>query len=211
MNFKNNLELSIYLRSFGIFDTNIISAIEQVPIELFKTENLNQNFLLKKRFKNKSDEQFKNAYLSAIIAQKLQLKSNEKILEIGTGTGYLTAIFSRLSRKVYTIERFKTLYVLANNNFRKLKLTNIKSKCDDGSNAWLEESPFDKVFISTVTDNINDNLIKQININGKFIFPISSSSGVHILQLFKVDKKKSLIKIEDIHEVNLDSTKHNDI
>tara|TARA_Y100000022_G_scaffold157613_1_gene140130 strand:- start:116 stop:751 length:636 start_codon:yes stop_codon:yes gene_type:complete len=211
MNYKNNLELSIYLRSFGIFDTNIISAIEQVPIELFKTENLNQNFLLKKRFKNKSDEQFKNAYLSAIIAQKLQLKSNEKILEIGTGTGYLTAIFSRLSRKVYTIERFKTLYVLANNNFRKLKLTNIKSKCDDGSNAWLEESPFDKVFISTVTDNINDNLIKQININGKFIFPISSSSGVHILQLFKVDKKKSLIKIEDIHEVNLDSTKHNDI
>ena len=211
MNYKNNLELSIYLRSFGIFDTNIISAIEQVPIELFKTENLNQNFLLKKRFKNKSDEQFKNAYLSAIIAQKLQLKSNEKILEIGTGTGYLTAIFSRLSRKVYTIERFKTLYVLANNNFRKLKLTNIKSKCDDGLNAWLEESPFDKVFISDVTDHINDNLIKQININGKFIFPISSSSGVHILQLFKVYKKKSLIKIEDIHEVNLVSTKHNDI
>ena len=211
MNYKNNLELSIYLRSFGIFDTNIISAIEQVPIELFKTENMNQNFLLKKRFKNKFDEQFKNAYLSAIIAQKLQLKSNEKILEIGTGTGYLTAIFSRLSRKVYTIERFKTLYVLANNNFRKLKLTNIKSKCDDGLNAWLEESPFDKVFISAVTDHINDNLIKQININGKFIFPISSSSGVHILQLFKVDKKKSLIKIEDIHEVNLVSTKHNDI
>ena len=211
MNYKNNLELSIYLRSFGIFDTNIISAIEQVPIELFKTENMNQNFLLKKRFKNKFDEQFKNAYLSAIIAQKLQLKSNEKILEIGTGTGYLTAIFSRLSRKVYTIERFKTLYVLANNNFRKLKLTNIKSKCDDGLNAWLEESPFDKVFISAVTDHINDNLIKQININGKFIFPISSSSGVHILQLFKVDKKKSLIKIDDIHEVNLVSTKHNDI
>ena len=211
MNYKNNLELSIYLRSFGIFDTNIISAIEQVPIELFKTENMNQNFLLKKRFKNKFDEQFKNAYLSAIIAQKLQLKSNEKILEIGTGTGYLTAIFSRLSRKVYTIERFKTLYVLANNNFRKLKLTNIKSKCDDGLNAWLEESPFDKVFISAVTDHINDNLIKQININGKFIFPISSSSGVHILQLFKVDKKKSLSKIEDICEVNLDSTKHNDI
>ena len=208
MNYKNNLELSIFLRSFGIFDTNIISAIEQVPIELFKIENMNQNFLLKKRFKNKSDEQFKNAYLSAIIAQKLQLKSDEKILEIGTGTGYLTAIFSHLSRKVYTIEKYKTLYVLANNNFRNLKLTNIKSKCDDGFNAWLEESPFDKVFVSAVTDQINDNLIKQININGKFIFPISSSSGVHVLQLFKVDKKKSLIKIEDVYEINLASTKH---
>ena len=205
MNYKNNLELSIYLRSFGIFDTNIISAIEQVPIELFKTENMNQNFLLKKRFKNKFDEQFKNAYLSAIIAQKLQLKSNEKILEIGTGSGYLTAIFSRLSRKVYTIEKFKTLYVTANNNFKKLKLTNIKSKCEDGFNGWEEESPFDKIFISFVINQINDNLIKQINFNGKFISPKLSSSGVRILQLFKVDKNKSLSKIEDICEINFDS------
>ena len=75
MNYKNNLELSTYLRSFGIFDTNIISAIEETPIEFFKTENLNKNVSLK--------------------------------------------------------QKFKTLYVLANNNFKKLKLTNIKSKCED--------------------------------------------------------------------------------
>ena len=134
MNFKNNLELSIYLRSFGIFDTNIISAIEEIPIEFFKTENINKNVSLKQKFKNKLDKQFNDAYLAAIIAQKFQLKPNEKILEIGTGSGYLTAIFSRLSRKVYTIEKFKRLNVLANNNFKKLKLTNIKSKCDHGFN-----------------------------------------------------------------------------
>ena len=209
MNYNNNLELSVYLRSFGIFNTNIISAIEEIPIELFKTGNISQNFSLKN--KNKFDEEFKDAYLSAIIAQKLQLKSNEKILEIGTGSGYLTSIFSRLSRKVYTIEKFKTEYVLANNNFRKLKLTNIKSKCDDAFNVWIEESPFDKVFISGIVDQINENLIKQININGKFICSTLSSSGVQILQLFKVDKKKSLIKIEDICEVNLDPIKHYNI
>ena len=138
-------------------------------------------------------------------AQKFQLKSNEKILEIGTGSGYLTAIFSRLSRKVYTIEKFKTLYILAKNNFRKLKLTNIKSKCEDGFNGWEEESPFDKIFISVVVNQINDNLIKQINCNGKFIYPKLSSSGVQILQLFKVDKNKSLSKIEDICEINFNS------
>ena len=164
MNYKNNLELSIYLRSFGIFDTNIISAIEEIPIEFFKTENINKNVSLKQKFKNKFDKQFNDAYLAAVIAQKFQLKSNEKILEIGTGSGYLTAIFSRLSRKVYTIEKFKTLYVLANNNFKKLKLTNIKSKCEDGFNGWEEESPFDKIFISFVVNQINDNLIKQINL-----------------------------------------------
>ena len=206
MNFKNNLELSIYLRSFGIFDTNIISAIEEIPIEFFKTENIN-NISLKQKFKNKFDKQFNYAYLAAVIAQKFQLKSNEKILEIGTGSGYLTAIFSRLSRKVYTIEKFKTSYVLANNNFKKLKLTNIKSKCDDGFNGWEEESPFDKIFISDVANQINDNLIKQINCNGKFISPKLSSSGVQILQLFKVDKNKSLSKIEDICEVNFNSFK----
>jgi len=202
MNYKNNLELSIYLRSCGFFDTNIISAIEEMPIELFKTENINKNISLKQKFKNKFDKQFNDAYLAAVIAQKFQLKSNEKILEIGTGSGYLTAIFSRLSRKVYTIEKFKTSYVLANNNFKKLKLTNIKSKCEDGFNGWEEESPFDKIFISFVINQINDNLIKQINFNGKFISPKLSSSGVQILQLFKVDKNKSLSKIEDVCEIN---------
>ena len=207
MNYKNNLELSIYLRSFGIFDTNIISAIEEIPIEFFKTENINKNVSLKQKFKNKLDKQFNDAYLAAIISQKFQFKPNEKILEIGTGSGYLTAIFSRLSRKVYTIEKFKTLYVLANNNFKKLKLTNIKSKCEDGFNGWVEESPFDKIFISFVVNQINDNLIKQINCNGKFISPKLLSSGVQILQLFKVDKNKSLSKIEDICEVNFNSFK----
>ena len=207
MNYKNNLELSTYLRSFGIFDTNIISAIEEIPIEFFKTENINNNISLKQKFKNKFDKQFNDAYLAAVIAKKFQLKSNEKILEIGTGSGYLTAIFSRLSRKVYTLEKFKTLYVLANNNFKKLKLTNIKSKCDDGFNGWEEEAPFDKIFISVVVNQVNNNLIKQINCNGKFILPKLSSSGVQILQLFKVDKNKSLSKIEDICEVNFNSFK----
>ena len=207
MNYKNNLELSIYLRSFGIFDTNIISAIEEIPIEFFKTENINNNISLKQKFKNKFDKQFNDAYLAAVIAKKFQLKSNEKILEIGTGSGYLTAIFSRLSRKVYTLEKFKTLYVLANNNFKKLKLTNIKSKCDDRLNGWEEEAPFDKIFISVVVNQVNNNLIKQINCNGKFILPKLSSSGVQILQLFKVDKNKSLSKIEDICEVNFNSFK----
>ena len=200
MNYKNNLELSIYLRSFGIFDTNIISAIEVTPIELFKTEISNRNNSLKNKFNNKVDEQYKDAYLSAVIAQKLQLKPYEKILEIGTGTGYFTAIISRLSRKVYTIEKFNTLHVLANNNFKKLKLTNIKSKCEDGFNGWLEESPFDKVFISGAVEQMSDNFIKQINVNGKFICSTLSSSGVQILQLFKVDKNKSLSRIEDICE-----------
>ena len=195
MNYNNNLELSTYLRSFGVFDTNIISAIEKTPMELFKVEFTNSNNVLKKK---------NAAYLSAVIVQKLQLKSHETILEIGTGSGYLTAIFSRLSRKVYTIESLKTLSVLANNNFKKLKLTNIKSKCEVGLGGWPEVSPFDKIFISGVINQINDDLIKQININGKFIFLTLASSGAKTLQLFKVDKNKSLSKIEDICEVNFD-------
>ena len=88
MNFKNNLELSIYLRSFGIFDTNIISAIEETPLELFNNKNIYKDNSLKK-----IDEKFNIAYISAVMAQKLQLKPHEKILEIGTGTGYFTTFF----------------------------------------------------------------------------------------------------------------------
>ena len=199
MNYKNNLELSIYLRSFGIFDTNIISAIEETPIELFKVDSANSN--------DRFEKKITVAYLSAIIAQKLKLAPHEKILEIGTGSGYFTAIFSRLSRKVYTIKNKKTLYVSANNNFKKLKLTNIMSKFEVGLNGWPEVSPFDKIFISSVINKINDDLIKQININGKFLFPTLAPSGVKILQLFKVDKNKSLSKIDDVCEVDFDYLK----
>ena len=207
MDYKNNLELSIYLRSFGIFDTNIISAIEETPMELFKTEVINENDSLKNKLKKEVEEQYKEAYFSAVIAQKLQLKPYEKILQIGTGTGYFTSIISRLSRKVYTIEKFNTSYVLANNNFKKLKLTNIKSKCEDSLNCWLGESPFDKIFVSNDIGQINNNLIKQTKIKGKFICPKLSLSGFQILQLFKVDKNNSLSKIEDICEVNSNSFK----
>ena len=92
-----------------------------------------------------------------------------------------------------------------------LKLTNIKSKCEDGFYGWEEEFPFDKIFISFVINQINDNLIKQINFNGKIICPKLSSSGVQILQLFKVDKNESWSKIEDICEVNFNSFKYYNI
>ena len=78
------------------------------------------------------------------------------------------------------------------------------SKCEVGLNGWPEESPFDKIFISCVINQINADLIKQIKINGIFIFPTLAQSGVKNLQLFKVDKNKSLSKIEDICKVNFD-------
>ena len=83
------------MRSFGIFDTNIISAIEEMLSEFFKTENINKNVSLKQKLKNKFDKIYNNACLTAVIALKIELKSNENILEIGTGSGYLTATFSR--------------------------------------------------------------------------------------------------------------------
>ena len=126
-------------------------------------------------------------------------------MQIRTGPGYLTANFSCLTRKVFTIEKLKKLYVLANNNFKKLKLTNIKSKCEDSLNCWLGESPFDKIFVSNDIGQINNNLIKQTKIKGKFICPKLSLSGFQILQLFKVDKNKSLSNIENICEYNINS------
>ncbi len=204
MIFKNNLKLISYLRSFGIFDTSIISAIEAIPIELFNNEQKIENKLIKNNFNNQLYQKYFRSYLCAIIAKKLQLKSHEKILDIGSGTGYFTAVFSKLSRNVFSIEKIRSLHVLAINNFKKLKLTNIKSKCEHDINTWIEEAPFDKIFISGLVEN-NSNLIKQINRNGRLIMPILLSSNNQIFQLFKVDKNKSLTKIEDICEVNLDS------
>ncbi|MAJ14427.1 MAG: protein-L-isoaspartate O-methyltransferase [SAR116 cluster bacterium] len=201
---NENFKLISDLRSYGFFDKKIISAIESIPAELFKPDRLINYITAIQKDNLKFNKIAPDPYLCALIAQKLEISSKESILEIGTGTGYLTAIFSKLANKVYTIENLNVFHVFAKNNFKKLRLTNIISKSGNGFYGWNEMSPFDYIFVSGYIDKLNDELINQIKIGGKCIFPVIQSSGIQMLQLLKVDKNKTKSKIEDICEVNFD-------
>ena len=127
------------------------------------------------------------------MTQSLELKKNHKVLEIGTGSGYQCSIISLLVRRVYTIERIKSLLINAEKKFHKLKLTNIVTKFDDGNLGWKEQIPFDRIIFTAATKNISRLFIDHISENGIIIAPIIEGSK-QVLKKFTKKNKKILIK-----------------
>ncbi len=198
---NKKISLILLLRSLGITSHKVMSAIEKIPREEFVPENLKkysyQNISLPIGFNQIIIE----PYIIALMTEKLNLKFNDKILEIGTGCGYLTAILSKLIRNVYTIEKTYPLLVIAKNNFKKLKLTNIISKYNNGEIGWYQMSPFDNIIITSCLDKIDSNIFKQIKVGGKCLIPLKQDNGKQILKCITIEKNNSNNKIEEICEV----------
>jgi len=125
----------------------------------------------------------------AFMTDLLDLKGTERVLEIGTGSGYQAAILSFLVRDVYTIERIKKMAERARNRFKKLNIENIKIKTGQGEKGWKEHAPFDAVIITANTREIPQTLFDQLKVEGKLIAPIGKgTSGV--MTKFIKDKDK---------------------
>ncbi len=194
----NNFELISFLRSFGYFDQKILSALETVPTEFVSIYSSNRN--LSQSFK--SDNKSITPYIYASILQKFNTCPKKSILVIGTGRGYFSVIASKLFKKVYTVEIKNTLEVLAKNNFKKYKLTNIISKCDNGFYGWKEKGPFDCIFVNGYINKIDNHLLKQVKVGGKCIYPVILSNGIQILRSVEINTDSINAVVEDMLEVN---------
>ncbi len=125
-------------------------------------------------------------YIVALMTECLGLTGNEKVLEIGTGSGYQAAILAELAKEVYTIERFAALAKRAESLFNELGYNNIKVKVDDGTLGWQEEAPFDCVIITAASPQIPLPLTRQLKEGGKIILPLGGDFG----QVLTVVEKK---------------------
>ena len=111
------------------------------------------------------------------MTQSLELNKNHKVLELGTGSGYQCAILSLLVRRVYTVERIKSLLVKAESKFKELKLTNIVTKFADGNLGWKEQIPFDRIIFTAATKKISPVFFNQISNNGIVVAPVIEDSN----------------------------------
>jgi protein-L-isoaspartate(D-aspartate) O-methyltransferase len=134
-------------------------------------------------------------YIVALMTEVLDLKGDEKVLEVGTGSGYQTAILAELAKQVYTIERFEKLAKIARDIFNILGYTNIKIKVGDGTLGWLKEAPFDRIIITAASPRIPLPLSDQLKENGRLILPLGESFS-QVLTL--VEKKVSKLQHTDI-------------
>ena len=132
----------------GITDSNVLTAMATVPRHLFVDSALASRAYNDCALPIGSGQTISQPYMVARMTQLLELKGHERVLEIGTGCGYQTAILSRLCRRVYSIERIRALHVKARQNLRAARQANVMLKCDDGCKGWEEYAPFDAIIVT---------------------------------------------------------------
>jgi protein-L-isoaspartate(D-aspartate) O-methyltransferase len=160
------IQLLMELRKQGIGDTRVLAAMERVPREQFVAEQF-----LKHAYDNialpiTQGQTISQPYVVAYMTEALKLTDRMKVLEIGTGSGYQTAVLARLSRRVYTVERYRSLLTTAEKRLNELKITNVVTKLGDGNKGWPEQAPFDRILVTAAADSRPDALLAQLSPNG---------------------------------------------
>lgn len=182
----------------NITDKRTLAAMAEVPRHLFVDDAMRNRAYGDHPLPIGSGQTISQPYIVAFMTQSLQLQGHEKVLEIGTGSGYQAAILSRMCARVYTVERINSLLASARRVFDKLRYFNIQSKLDDGTLGWPEQGPFDAIIITAGGPVIPQPLIDQLADPGRLIIPVGDQSEQRLRLLTKQDGQ---IETEDLASV----------
>ena len=170
-NNKNKDDLIVDLKEKGIANNKILSCIKKIPRELFIGDSFIELVYENIPLPISCNQTISQPYVVAYMIDCLRLKKTDKVLEIGTGTGYQTALLAHLCKHVCTIEIFSKLYDQAKLNHEKLKLKNISYMLGNGTHGWIEQVSFDAIIISAAAKLVPNKLLKSLKNGGKLIFP----------------------------------------
>lgn len=163
------------LISRNINDDKVIDAFLKVPRHLFVELKLQSDAYGDHPLPIGMNQTISQPYMVALMVQCLQLKRDAKVLEIGTGSGYQTAILAQLAKEIYSVERIEVLAEQAKTRLKGTGYNNVKIKCDDGTLGWKEFSPFDGIIVSAGSPVIPDELTKQLKSDGRLVIPLGGS------------------------------------
>lgn len=182
------------LISRGIADENVLRVMENTPRHLFVPQNLRQESYIDGPLPIGEGQTISQPFIVAIMTELLKLKGHEKVLEIGTGSGYQAAVLSQLVDTCYTIELVKKLADEASARLKQLGYTNVVAKCGDGYKGWPEHAPFDCIIITAAPESIPEKLVDQLKPDGIMVLPV----GKFYQDLIVVTKTKRGINRERI-------------
>jgi len=167
---KKMIEEQIIRR--GIKDERLVKALYKVERHLFVTPELRSSAYGDFPLPIGEGQTISQPYIVALMTEALCLKGDEKVLEIGTGSGYQTAILAELSKEVYSVERIMTLAERAESLLKESGYTNIKIKIDDGTLGWFEYAPFDRIIVTAASIDVPPPLVEQLKENGILVIPL---------------------------------------
>ncbi len=179
----------------GIKNPRVLDAFYKVPRHKFVPEELLGSAYGDFPLAIGYGQTISQPYIVALMSEYLDLTAKERVLEIGTGSGYQTAILTELSSRVYSIERIASLAKKAKDSLDQLGYSNIEIMSGDGTLGWPQQSPFDRIIITAATRNIPGPLVEQLKEGGKLIVPLGDAFSQILTLAEKKDGKLNLRQI----------------
>ena len=169
----------------AIKDERVLAAMRKVPRHEFLPEAMRGNAYVDQALPIGEGQTMSQPYMVALMTQILGLTGTERVLEIGTGSGYQAAVLAELAGKVYTVERIKTLAERARAVLDRLGYRSVALKVYDGTYGWKEMSPFDAIMVTAGAPHVPDALVEQLREGGKMVIPVGDRYGQRLLKVVK--------------------------
>jgi protein-L-isoaspartate(D-aspartate) O-methyltransferase len=180
---KRMVEIQVIGR--GIQDRRVIDAMLKIPRHLFVEEAMAAQAYNDNPLPIGERQTISQPYMVALMSELLELKGKERVLEIGTGSGYQAAVLAVLADRVYTMERIRPLAMRARKVLDSLGLLNVNIKVDDGTCGWEEEAPFDAIIVTAGAPEIPEALVKQLAPGGRLVLPVGNQISQTLVKVLK--------------------------
>jgi protein-L-isoaspartate(D-aspartate) O-methyltransferase len=173
------------IRGRGVTDPRVLSAMSDIPREQFVSQQLRERAYEDRPLPIGHDQTISQPYIVAAMTEQLHPKAEDRVLEIGTGSGYQAAVLSRLVAEVYTIEIVRPLAAHAEATLKNNGYNNVHVRAGDGYKGWPEHAPFDSIIVTAAPDKVPEPLIAQLKEGGRMVIPVGESGAQKLYVLEK--------------------------
>ena len=205
VNFKKARERMVetQIAARGVHDEGVLEAMRKVPRHLFVDEALRDQAYSDHPLPIAENQTISQPYIVALMTESLELNGAEKVLELGTGSGYQTAVLAELAGRVFSVERYPELAYRANAILQKLGYQNIIVRVGDGSLGWPDDAPFDGIIVTAGTPKIPQPLIDQLKMDGRLVVPVGDRLGQDLILVRRVAEGIKKTNLGGVRFVNL--------
>lgn len=197
----NKISLIMELRKQGIRANDVLSAIERIPRDEFISTSFKAKAYDNHPLPIECGQTISQPFVVAYMTEQLRVGDRMKVLEIGTGSGYQSAILSLLCRRVYTIERYRTLMRDAVNRLEGIRIHNVTAMVGDGAKGWPEQAPFDRIIVTAAAGAIPLNLLEQLKVGGIMVVPVDNPQRRGEQKLLRLTRTDTGFEQEDLLDV----------